>query len=855
MSTSRGLACLLFTAVVLSSLSFAATPDRITGDLASGLKVQIGGNLQRLVRPENDLGRADSSRMIERLSLDFRLSPAQQRDLDQFLAELGDRTSPNFHKYLTIPQYARHFGMSQNDINKVVAWLESEGFTNIKVVPTRRSVKFDGTVAQIESTFALEMHYYLANGEVHLANAKIPSVPAALSGVVMHVGHLHDFAPKPHLKVRPNLTSYVSGNHFLTPADFATIYDLNGLYAAGATGSGQKIVIVGQTTVSTTDLNNFRSAAGLTASTVNIPPPMEGTATRCSGDEGESDLDIEWSGAVAKDAQITFLFAGLGSGDTCSARHDSVWDALEDALTGTTTGTAGSPIAPFVSTSYGFCEQGLQSQDPGFAAAVQTWVQTGQTLGVTLTSASGDAGAADCDDSRETSATQGLAVDVPASIPETTGAGGNEFTGDAAGTVTGTPPNTKAGATQYWAASGTGSDVVSTAISYIPEEAWNDTTLNIANGGGLGASGGGESTLFSKPTWQNVAPSGTMRFVPDISLSASADHDGYLFCSEDAGAGTCTSGFRTGAGGSFTVVGGTSAVAPTFTAIMALINQFVGNTPPKGLAPINPMLYSLYADNSTSGAFNDITSGNNIVPCTSGTPNCPTTAPLQYGFTTNAGYDEVTGLGSVNAFNLAKAWSATLTSYSFSLSSNLSGGSLALTQGQSGTVNITLASSSTPPFIISSGSGQQTAMPVTYACSGLPSESTCMFSASDVPSGQQITSSATAITLVVQTTAPTAELRRPFDRGSRIFYAVLLPGLLGIVVTVGSRKRSLGRMRTLGLIVVLGASTLWLGSCGGSSSSGNKNPGTPVGNYPVTVNATTSGGPSSSLQFSLDVTQ
>ena len=93
--------------------------------------------------------------------------------------------------------------MSQNDANKVVAWIQSQGFTNIKVSPTRNKISFDGTVAQIESAFALEMHNYLVDSEVHLASAMNPSLPAAFAGAVQHVGHLHDFPPKPRLKVGP----------------------------------------------------------------------------------------------------------------------------------------------------------------------------------------------------------------------------------------------------------------------------------------------------------------------------------------------------------------------------------------------------------------------------------------------------------------------------------------------------------------------------------------------------------------------------------------------------------------------------------------------------------------------------
>jgi hypothetical protein len=948
----------LLIASLFSTLAYAQTPDRISGPIDSSRMVPLFGNIQGPSRPGSDLGRADGGRLIEGISLDFRLSPAQQKDLDQFLAQLGDRSSPNYHKYLKIPQYARRFGMSQNDVDKIVAWIEAQGFTNIKVSPTRNQISFDGTVAQIESAFALEMHHYLVDGEVHLANAMNPSLPAALAGAVQHVGHLHDFAPKPRLKVKPNLTSYISGNHYLSPADFATIYDLTALYSANATGSNQKIAIVGQSTVLPADLSNFRSAAGLPATpTVNMML-IEGTATRCSGDEGESDLDLEWSGGVAKGAQITFIYAGLGAGDSCGgARRDSVWDALEFALTGSATqGTTGSPVAPFVSTSYGLCEQQMQAGDPGFAATIQGWVQTGLGLGVTLVSASGDSGAADCDPSNSTSATQGLAVDVPASIPDVTGAGGNEFTGDAAGTVTGN----QAGADQpYWSGSGAGTDTISSALEYIPETAWNDTIANIAAGGGLAASGGGASTLFARPTWQTGTgvPAGTQRLVPDISITASADHDGYLFCSEDDQqtggiVSTCTDGFRTGAGGTFTIVGGTSAAAPTFTAIMALVNQYLGNTPPtgltNGLVPVNQTLYTLYPNNATSKAFHDVTTGSNIVPCTSPSPNCPT-GTTDFGFNAGVGYDQVTGLGSVDGFNLAQAWAATLagftlapspasvtavagqntgsatititpqngftgnvtftcsaglpsgatcvfttinatssslviqtsanmaaasniavtvkgssgavsstttvnltitaTTMSFSVNSSLTG-TLSVAQGATtSAVNLTVTSTSTPSFIVTSGTSTSTALPLSYSCSGLPSESTCNFSPGSP-------SSSASVSFTIKTTAPTAELRRPLDGGARIFYAVLLPGLFGIMFTVGSRKRSLRGMRLLGLMVVLGFSTLWLSSCSGSSGSGNSNPGTPKGTSTVTLNATTGGtapiASSVTFQFTVD---
>ena len=194
--------CLLCAAVVLStSLSYAVLPDQIHGPLGGGPRVALPGNVHGLAKPENDIGRADGSRPLQGISLTFRPSPAQQKDLDNFLAELGDPASPNYHKYLTPRQYGQRFGISQNDLDKVIAWLESKGFTNLKVGNGRNEISFDGTVAEVESTFGMEMHHYLVDGEVHIANASDPLIPQALAGSVVSIVGLNSFAPKPRLKV------------------------------------------------------------------------------------------------------------------------------------------------------------------------------------------------------------------------------------------------------------------------------------------------------------------------------------------------------------------------------------------------------------------------------------------------------------------------------------------------------------------------------------------------------------------------------------------------------------------------------------------------------------------------------
>src|ERR1700740_1280320 len=101
---------------------------------------------------------------------------------------------------------------------------------------------------------------------------------------------------------------------------------------------------------------------------------------------------------------------------------------------------------------------------------MQGWIQQANAQGQTVISAVGDSGAADCD-FQVTSATHGIAVDLPGAIPEVTGMGGTEFNGDAEATVTGRD----AGATAYWSGTTGGTDTISSALSYIPEMAWNDT--------------------------------------------------------------------------------------------------------------------------------------------------------------------------------------------------------------------------------------------------------------------------------------------------------------------------------------------------------------------------------------------
>jgi len=177
----------------------------------------------------------------------------------------------------------------------------------------------------------------------------------------------------------------------------------------------------------------------------------------------------------------------------------------------------------------------------------------------------------------------------------------------------------------------------------------------------------------------------------------------------------------------------------------------------------------------------------------------------------------------------------TATNQTFTLTST-NGVTFPVTVGGTAIVDVTVTG--TNGFILGSGISATTALPLTYTCSGTPSLSAAEIACQISPGNGQPTST-TSVTVNLVTTAPTAQLK-PLGHGSRIFYALLLPGMFGVVLVSRSRTRG---MRLLSLIVVLVFSTLWLGSCGGGSGSNNvpKNPGTPTGTYSVTINATSGG--------------
>ncbi len=575
-------------------------PSRIDGRLSNARTFVLNGNIHPRLASAADQGEVEGTLPLPRITVHFQMTAAQRTDLDSLLQAQQDRSSPQYHKWLTPEQYADRFGVSASDLASVTEWLQSMGFTDIQPARGRTFITMSGTAATARLAFGTAIHRYRAGGVLHYANVSAPVLPRQLSGVVSAIRGLDDFRPQPRGKLRPRLTSEISGNHFLAPGDFATIYNLTPLYNSGLDGTGQRIAIVGQTTIDFSDITAFQNAAGLPAKNPEIR--VAGTAPSFNADDAvESDLDIEWAGAVARGATIVFVEA-------------------QDVFTAATYAVDNN-VAPVLSMTYGACETALGS---GTVNSLNSVFQQANAQGITVIAASGDDGAADCEPQNATVATHGLGVDFPASSPYVTGIGGTTFN-DAAG--------------NYW--STTNGANGGSALSYIPEVVWNDTTTS-----GLSATGGGASEIFSKPSWQQGTgvPVDGHRDVPDVALAASPSHVGYLICS----AGRCTNGFRDSQD-FFNVMGGTSCGSPTFAGIVAIINQATQGSQ----GDINPTLYSL-ASISTD-AFHDVTSGDNRVPCQAGSTNCLTGT---LGYSAGTGYDQTTGLGSVNAHALVTEWSS-----------------------------------------------------------------------------------------------------------------------------------------------------------------------------------------------------
>ena len=546
------------------------------GPIDESQVVTLAGNVHPQARAEFDRGDVDAQVRLDRLVMELKPSPAQQAALDALVDAQHDPHSSVFHHWLTPADYGARFGVSPSELVIVTDWLRSHGFSIDEIPAGHRLIVFSGTAGEVEETFHTAIHRYDVHGAAHIANSEDPQIPAALAGVVEGIVSLHDFrrasqiasrrslskAESNALLEKPQMTS--GSSHYLFPADFAVIYDLNPLYGAATTGTGSSIAIVGRSDIRSADVAQFRAASGLAANTPQVI--LAGADPGLvAGDQDESTLDVEWAGAVAPAASVKF--------------EPAASTATTDGVDLSAAYIVNHVSAPVMSTSYGSCEQDMGATELSFYSSL--WEQA-VSEGMSSFVSSGDSGAAGCDAG---SASEGSSAGVNGlcSSAYSTCVGGTEF-------------NEGANAAQYWSPANKGNQ--GSALSYIPEVVWNESAAN--NGSGLWASGGGVSQVYAQPKWQRgvsgaVAANG-MRAVPDVALTA-ASHDGYIICEN----------------GSWWVIAGTSAASPSFAGIMALVVETEGGA---GQGNANESLYSLAE--AKASAFHPTPGGNNSVPGVTG---------------------------------------------------------------------------------------------------------------------------------------------------------------------------------------------------------------------------------------------
>ena len=727
---------LILCILVLSTLGYAAAPDRITAPIAAAQSVRLAFGVPMQARPEFDQGAVDPSLQLSYITLLTVPSASQKRALNKLLADQQNPHSASYHKWLTPEQYADRFGLSPNDIKKLTTWLQSQGYTVVRTARGRNWIVFSGTAAQVERTFQTQIHNFKVEGEIHFANTTPAAIPAALSGIVTGVRGLNNFRLKSQAhRAKPAYTFPVGGSSylFISPGDITAMYDLSTLYGNGIDGTGQTLAVIGETGIFQSDLTNFRQNFGLSpiscttsgdvitaCNTSNFQYVLvNGTPQELYSDLPEADIDIEWSGATARKAQVVYVTANDPAG---SGVYDSLYYAIDN------------DVSPVMTMSY---TAPCEFFELGFFDGDEAELQFANSEGITFMNSSGDTGAAECDNFNMTgtnTAIFGYAAAYPASSQYVTAVGGTS--------IPAISPNEYS--STYWNPTN-GSDGGS-AKGYITEQPWNDaqeygmicsqtsppsfcahyhitdwTTAQSVFG--ISAGGGGVSNCvtadtngvctsgFPQPSWQAglstnaVNPGGLgainatpTRYTPDVSLLASPNLPGYLVCTQingsSGGGSSCdspttgisdmlTACFSTPPTGPCTIYGGTSVSSPVFAGIVALLNQQVvasGLQATPGLGNINPALYSLAAANSTNKAFNPVTTPNtgsysNGAWCQPGTPTgvsgdpwppalqCPSSGSAFLGFSTfnfdsTTNYNLVTGLGSVDAGNLVAAWIA-----------------------------------------------------------------------------------------------------------------------------------------------------------------------------------------------------
>jgi subtilase family serine protease len=596
--------------------------------------------------------------------------------------------SPEYHHWLTPAQIGERFGANDADIAAVTSWLRDAGFTVVHVGNTKTFVEVAGTADVASRAFGVEFHRYAVEGSMLTAIDREPTIPAGLGSIVTSVHGLHQSNATPmnvsgDSRYPHDDAGTGNGKHAIGVADFATIYDL-GPVSILLSGQGMTIGIIGRARVWPDDITNFGLLEGVTMPVPAVVVPDTGMDpgppcgdSSCKGwasvpDQTEATLDVERAGSIAPGAALQLIIAAKED-----VGEDGADIALQFAIENRT--------ADILNLSFSKCEA---THNANNATWYESRYQTASMLGQSVFVSTGDAGAAGCQAAwakQDTTNKTDASINLMGASGYVTAMGGTKFADQATQST-------------YWSGGA--------AVSYIPEGAWNDPVYRgvYAQLGG----GGGESLYTTQPSFQSdYRLASSKRLVPDVSF-ASSSGEGYVDClamyGYDCAADT---NYK------YNLSGGTSAASPDMAGVAALIGEASGGPP----GNLNPLLYELASD-PANGAFHDVT------VASSGVGNCDVTVPSlcnnttpgpdglsggTQGFLVADGYDEATGLGSLDISQLIENWPGTSDLFPPKLTLNPT--SLTLSDGQSGSVTLSATGLGLP----------------TFACSDLPSGATCAF--------------------------------------------------------------------------------------------------------------------------------
>lgn len=645
--------------------------DRILTPIINDQRVVLTGQRHPLAQPEFLIGKAAPDLRLPHMVLVLAADPVQDAMLAELLRAQQDPGSRYYHHWLTPEQFGKRFGVSQNDVNQVRQWLQGNGLEVEDEPIAHRTLVFSGTVAQVESTFHTSIQKYLTQ------DTQYESLQP-----VQHYGNASD------PEIPQALAAVVRG-----------VLALHDFHSAPAHVIAPKYTLSnGSHMLMPADWATIYDVAPLYAQSINGTGRSIVVLGRVDVELSDVRTFRSNAGLPANDPQIVINGADPGypdSDDEMESALDVEWAGAIAAnatvkfvttQSGSSDGIALSAqyavnnnVAQIVSLSYGQCEAALGSGGNAFWNS--TWAQAA-AQGVTVLVSSGDSGAAGCDSPSEATATQGRGVNGLCSSPNSTCVGGTEF-------------NDASNPSAYWSTTNGAGE--SSALSYIPELVWNDSGWS----GGLWAGGGGASIVYSKPGWQSApgVPADGKRDVPDVSMHASIE-DPYIVEFQS----------------SVLYVSGTSAAAPSLASVMALVSQHAAGS----LGNANPGFYALANQQLSAGGaavFHDTASGNNSVPGVT-------------GFNAAGGYDEATGLGSVDASLLVNHWGTSTSNFALTPGT----ASVSVVGGGSGTAAIMLTAQ-----------GGFTA-PVTVSASGAPSGVTVHFSSSTLTASTPVTATISVTT-------------------------------------------------------------------------------------------------------------